>query len=300
MIMIVLPLTSARKAILIGNGDYEQNRLKNPVSDARELADVLMALGFDVTLKTNLNRREFRATIDAFSDGLSEDDEVVFFYSGHGIQVKGVNYLIPVSHDIKSESDIEYEAVEANWILSRIEKAKLNIFILDACRDNPYSGFKSQSRGLAQMSAKPGSTYIVFATSSGNVAQDGIGNNSPFTSALIKHIPTVDIKIEDMIKRVTNSVMEITKNAQCPWTTGNLKDDFYFLPSQTGDRNPNPILDKALNLQRKRNRGFFAKNWWWMTGIVTACGTAAYVSFSDSNQEVSPIPHCPGRPPNRR
>ena len=168
-------------------------------------------------------------SVTQFAGILQPHDVALFFYSGHGSQVEGQNYLIPVNERIESEADCKYKAVNANWILDKIERARINIVILDACRDNPYRGVRSGNKGMAPMTAKPGGTYIVFATAAGETASNGSrGRNSPFTASLIKNIKIQNIKIEDVIKRITREVMQNTGNHQVPWVSGNLIDDFYF------------------------------------------------------------------------
>jgi len=228
-----------RLALLIGNASYTGNGLRNPLNDAADLSRILQNLGFSVTLKSDANQRQMEEAINGFSSQIQNGDVVLFFYSGHGTQVDGENYLIPVNELIESEADCKYKAVNANWLMEKLEKARINIIILDACRDNPFRGVRSGSKGMASMSAKPGGTYIVFATAAGQTAADGQGRNSPFTESLIKNLTLPDLKLEDVIKQVTRDVMQKTSRRQVPWTSGNLTDDFYFLETnEIKDREP--------------------------------------------------------------
>ncbi len=161
LIVLMLPLRSfsqseRRIALVIGNGNYKHAPLKNPVNDAKDIGDALTNLGFTVILKTNVNQRTTEETIREFGKKLRSDGVGLFYFAGHGLQVEGRNYLLPIGADIESEADIKYEAVDAGRVLSQMEEAEngLNIVILDACRDNPFArSFRSSERGLAKMDA---------------------------------------------------------------------------------------------------------------------------------------------------
>jgi uncharacterized caspase-like protein len=179
---------AGRIALIIGNSNYEENPLRNPKNDSKDMASTLKQLGFQVSLKTNVDRRGFLKAIRDFGDSLEKDDTGLFYYAGHAILSNDSNYLIPIKADIRNEADLEYEAVSANRVLDYMGIAEngLNIVILDACRNNPYrSAFRSVSRGLARMTGPTGS-LIAYSTSPGSVAQDGNGRNSPYTRHLIK------------------------------------------------------------------------------------------------------------------
>ncbi len=219
-----------RLALVIGNSSYKGIPLKNPVNDANDIAATLQELGFDVIKKTNLNKRELEETAEDFENRITSNDVALFYYSGHGLQVDGINYLIPLNANIDEENDVRYEAVELNRIIGKLEKAKLNIIILDACRDNPFKGFRSSSRGLAQISTDKIGTFIAYSTGPGNVAIDGSGRNSPYTKNLIAKMKT-DMKIEEVFKEVRKSVIKETNGKQVPWEASCLADDFYFCKS---------------------------------------------------------------------
>ena len=136
-----LACASNRVALVIGNGSYQSAPLKNPVNDARDIARALKKLGFDVIEKTNVNKQELELAIEIFYNRLRSSKTGLFYYAGHGLQIRGQNYLIPTGIDINSESDVRYKAVDAGWILGKMEDAgnDLNLVILDACRDNPFA-----------------------------------------------------------------------------------------------------------------------------------------------------------------
>ena len=158
---------ASRLALVIGNGDYQHEpTLTNPVNDATDIAAALKKLGFQVILKRNAKRRAMIRAVQDFGEKLSRHDVGLFYYSGHGLQTRGENFLVPIDAQIKSTADIEFESVPANRILRQMEKANngINIVILDACRDNPFTtSQKGVSKGLAKMDSPTGS-LIAFAT----------------------------------------------------------------------------------------------------------------------------------------
>jgi uncharacterized caspase-like protein len=175
-----------RLALVIGNGGYRDAPLKNPVNDARALAAGLSALGFEVMKGEDLGQREMNRLIARFGERLAGHDVGMFFFAGHGIQLRGKNYLIPVDAQIASENSVRAEAVDVDAVLDQLSASPLNVVILDACRNNPFERrFRSVSGGLAQMDA-PRGTLIAYATAPGKVAQDGDGTNSTYTAACSK------------------------------------------------------------------------------------------------------------------
>ena len=234
-----------RAALVIGNGAYPQFPLKNPANDARDLAYVLKKLGFSVTMKINASHRSMRDAIHQFGDTLRAGDVGLFYFAGHGVQVNGINYLLPIDADIRDQSDIPYEAIDAGRILSKMEHAanKLNIIILDACRNNPFRGrFRSVDRGLAKMDAPTGS-ILAYSTAPGSVAADGDGRNGLYTSNLLKYIRKDGLSIENVFKRVRIEVMRASGNRQVPWESSSLTVDFFFVTPEPS-RQPPPIIDK--------------------------------------------------------
>ena len=229
-----VPMPAQKKlALLIGNGAYPDAPLTNPVNDARKMAAALKRLGFEVIVHENVGQKEMKRAIDKFGHALKGYDAGLFFYSGHGIQVNGENYLMPVDANPASENDVEYDCVNAGRILGKMEDAenKTNIIILDACRNNPFERSWTRSakgKGLAFMNAPSGS-LIAYATSPGNVAFDmSESSNSPYTAALLQHIETPNITISEMFQRVRSAVMRETNDEQIPWESTSLTGNFYF------------------------------------------------------------------------
>ncbi|PKN76455.1 MAG: hypothetical protein CVU52_04740, partial [Deltaproteobacteria bacterium HGW-Deltaproteobacteria-10] len=226
-----------RLALVIGNAVYGFSPLKNPVNDASDIATSLQKLGFTVILKKNVNIKEMEASIEDFGNRLKRGGVGLFYFAGHGLQVGGVNYLIPVGAKINKESDIKYEAVDAGKILDEMANAAngFNIIILDACRDNPFhQQFRSVSRGLAIVGSAPKGSYISYSTSPGQVALDGDGRNSPFAAALIQYMKEPGWTIEQVFKNVRHRLSQDTAGKQVPWELSSLEGDFFFVP---GSRN---------------------------------------------------------------
>ncbi|MBN1797723.1 MAG: caspase family protein [Spirochaetales bacterium] len=219
-------------ALVIGNGAYKTNRLKNPPNDAADISDNLKKLGFTVTKLIDANKQKMQEAIRDFGRELMKDWNTMgmFYYAGHGCNVKGINYLIPVGSDIKAEDEVEYQAVDVGFVLSKMESAgnRVNILILDACRDNPFSSSRSGNRGLTVVEAPKGS-LIVYATAPGSVAADGKGRNGVFTDALLKNLkdnPSMDIEL--FMRNVRKDVMAETGNEQVPWTSSSLTESIAF------------------------------------------------------------------------
>lgn len=219
-----------RVALVIGNGAYPTAPLKNPSNDATDLAAALGSLGFEVTLGIDWGLREMDDAIRAFGDRLKQGGVGLFYFAGHGLQVEGRNYLVPVGARIDSQSDVSFEAIDAGRVLGKMDDAGngFNIVILDACRNNPFGrGFRSVDRGLAQVTAPAGS-FIAYATSPGSVAADGDGRNGTFTAALLDSIKAPGLKLEDVFKRVRQQVASKTSSKQIPWDSSSLVGEFYF------------------------------------------------------------------------
>jgi|GEM_PF-4573573 len=223
-----------RLALVIGNGTYETDPLRNPANDAYDMAAILKKLNFEVMRKINANKREMIIAIDEFGKKLRSADVGLFFFAGHGMQVKDQNYLIPIGSYVSSETDVEYEGVAIGRVLGKMETAgsKINIIILDACRDNPFKrSFRSASRGLARMDAPKGS-FIAYATAPGSVAADGKGRNGIFTKHILNNIGEENIPIEKIFKNVRKGVLRETDDKQIPWQSSSLTGDFYFKPKK--------------------------------------------------------------------
>jgi len=221
---------SKRYALVIGNSDYKIGALRNPKNDATDMAAVLKNLGFDVSLYVNLGQEEMKTRIREFGDKITENKGVgLFFFAGHGLQVGGENYIIPVDAHIAKFDDIELQTVNLNRITGEMAYAKndMNIIILDACRNNPFAGEESGGKGLASSSA-PSGTLLAFATAPGSVAADGSGKNGLYTQELLKALVTPGAPIEDVFKEVRRNVYKISNEQQTPWENSSIFDDFYF------------------------------------------------------------------------
>lgn len=219
-----------RVALVIGNSAYESAPLRNPVNDARAMSKVLRGLGFEVTEKENLTQKEMKKEIQAFGQRIQKGGVGLFYFAGHGMQVNGRNYLIPVGAQIEHEKQVEYEAVDVGNVLAEMDYARnrLNIVILDACRDNPFArSFRSSAMGLAGINAPTG-TLVAYATAPGSVAVDGAGENGLYTGEVIKAMTVPGMKIEDVFKQVRSAVREATQGRQVPWESSSLEGDFYF------------------------------------------------------------------------
>jgi Caspase domain len=234
ILLIASPVFAEKRvALVIGNSTYKNiSKLNNPVNDARLMVRVLEKQGFEVVQGRDLEYRAMKRLIRSYTKKLQDygRDTVGFiFYAGHGLQIGGTNYLIPVGAEIGKQGDVDIEAISASSLLFGVKEARnrLNIIVLDACRNNPYRGmFRSVSRGLSQMSAPSGS-LIAFSTGPGDVAADGTGKNSPFTAALAKSLRVPGLTIERVFKRARQQVYDSSNKQQLPWINSSLLGEFY-------------------------------------------------------------------------
>jgi TPR repeat protein len=221
-----------RVALVIGNGSYKEAPLRNPVNDARAMAEALGKSGFAVTELENANRSQMREAIRTFGARITEGGVGLFYFAGHGMQVKGRNFLVPVGADIAQEDEVAGEAVEVDAVLAKMETARnrLNILILDACRNNPFGrSFRSTQQGLAQVDAPTG-TFVAFATAPGRTAADGSGTNGLYTEALLRQFQAPGLKLEEVFKRTRAEVLKASSQQQTPWENSSIVGDFYFIP----------------------------------------------------------------------
>lgn len=230
-----------RVALVVGMSAYSHaGQLKNPVNDAQDIAQSLEQAGFDVLLALDLTIDQLDQKVEEFIYKLSGADAALFYYAGHGLQYRGQNFLVPVDARLSSESSIRRETFGINYVVEKMEElSPLNLIFLDACRNNPLAeklqrSIKVQgrslslSRGLAPIETQKGDSLIVFATAPGDVAADGAGRNSPFTSALLHHIRTPGLEVEVMLKRVKRDVREMSNGQQSPETLSRLAREFVF------------------------------------------------------------------------
>ena len=229
-ILLSLPPAYAGKyALVIGNGSYKAvPALDTPVNDANAMAETLQNLGFYVEKGTDMSQEEMETVIRSFRNRLGSGDTALFYYSGHGVEVDGINYLVPV--EIAPDM-IRYKGVPVNVVLDKMEEAQtqVNIIILDACRSS-LKGGKGFGKGLAAMRGGEG-TYIAYATAPGMEAYTGTGSTSIFTKHLVNYIETPQLKIEDIFKRVRKAVMDETEKVQKPWDSSMLIGDVYLADS---------------------------------------------------------------------
>ncbi len=228
-------VAAGRYALVIGNGAYPISPLKNPTNDSADMARLLKRLDFEVVHLQNAGLRDLETEVRAFGRRLKAGGTGVFYYAGHGMQVEGRNYLIPVDAHIESESDVRFEALDAGRVLGKMEDAgnDLNIVILDACRDNPFTrSFRSAQNGLARMDA-PRGTLIAYATAPGSVAADGLKGerNGVYTKHLLKYLATPGLSVEQAFKNVRIGVLRDTGSKQVPWESSSLTGNFYFAPA---------------------------------------------------------------------
>ncbi len=219
-----------RVALVIGNSAYKDAPLTNPVNDARAISTALQEAGFTVILRENTDQRGMLSAMREFGDKLRGGGTGLFYYAGHGMQIKGRNYLIPVGANVEREDEVAYSAVDAQAVLDKMEAAgnATNIMILDACRNNPFTrSSRSSQGGLAQMDAPVG-TLVAFATSPGAVASDGTGANGLYTQHLLTAMRQQGSKVEDVFKQVRANVRRDSQGKQVPWESTSLEGDFYF------------------------------------------------------------------------
>lgn len=255
---LTLPAAAAKRAALvIGNANYGSvGALKNPANDARTVAQSLKDLGFEVTTALDVGKGDFEKVIRTFAESLNGAEVALFFYAGHGLQVDGRNYMVPVDANLSDEADLPFQLVAIDIVLQRLAHHRItSIVILDACRDNPLGETLSKAlvgdrgnavgTGLANVFASAG-TLISFSTQPFQVALDGIGDNSLYSGALAQHIATPDIDVLDMLKRVRRDVYEKTNKEQLPWDNHALIDDFFFKVSsgKTVKEQPAPGPDR--------------------------------------------------------
>ena len=245
-----------RIALVIGNARYPKVPLDNPENDARLIAANLRKLGFEVNEQINVNVLQFRRALREFARRVQEDDAIaVLYYAGHGVQIDGRNFLLPVDINLRDQEEVKDESVDIEELfLSRIEKARSHprIVILDACRDNPFAGKTRNIRsagGLAEMGAR--GTLIAFASAPGAPAEDGpSGRNSVYTKHLAEEMMVPGLEVEQMFKNVRVKVLRDTRERQLPWVNTSLTSNFSFNPQ----RGATPARPRRRRRARRRGR----------------------------------------------
>ncbi len=228
-----------RIALVVGAGGYHNlSTLKNPPNDARLIAKTLRAVNFKVLEIYDPKRQALLSLIGDFRDALKnagKDAVGLFYYAGHGVQFNGQNYMVPVDARFGNQDQAVSDSIAIGWVMGAFQDAdtKTNLVILDACRNNPFAETRSVAKGLAPMDA-PSGTLISYATAPGALAADGIGDNSPFTSALAATVANYALPVERAFKQVRILVEKSTKGAQTPWEASSLTSEFYFVNPEDG------------------------------------------------------------------
>ncbi len=244
---------AGRYALVIGNGNYaELGKLKNPVNDAHDIADALTSLGFQVERLADADLASMEDAVVRLGSRLSTSKDCIgfFFYAGHGVQSNGINYLIPADARIASESFLRTKALAAQEVLDTLQQAgnSLNVVVLDACRNNPFSWARSGTRGLTVVAAQPTGSIIAYATSAGSVAQDGTGRNGVFTTELLKNLQTPGIEIKDVFNRTGAGVQAASGGTQVPAVYNQFFGNAYLAgPGSSPEpaRKPSFTIEKA-------------------------------------------------------
>src|SRR5262245_22503509 len=240
----------SRLALVNGNSNYQcAVSLPNPANDAKAVAEALRAARFDVTTVSDLSQTDMRRAVRDFSARIADkgpDTIALFFYAGHGVQVDGENFLIPVDARIQRESDVAIEALRLVDVVKSLEavQSRMRIVVLDACRNNPFSAAGASGRGLAIVDAPTGS-IVAYSTAPGTEAEDGDGRNSPYTSAFVKVVREPGLPIEQTFKRVRLMVHEATDGRQTPWESSSLINDFAFYPEGASTTASGPLAQVA-------------------------------------------------------
>jgi len=222
-------------ALIIGNSDYKYfSSLDNPKNDATDMAKALKKLDFNVTLVKNGSKEAILKASRDFANQIKTGGIGLFYYAGHGVQIKGKNYIIPVDANIATEGEVQFEGFNIDRLLAAMESADnaMNIMILDACRNNPLPKKARAANalgGLAEIKAPKG-TLIAFATAPGSTALDGEGRNSPYTKNLLKQLTVTGLTLEQVLKRTLKGVSHDTQEQQVPWYSSSFSGDFYFIP----------------------------------------------------------------------
>lgn len=237
-------------ALVIGNGNYDFiQKLPNPTRDSDAMANALRGLGFEVLAGNDLDRNEMVEIITRFDNMANNADAAVIFYAGHAVQVNGENYLLPVSTiDADQQRQVTLGSVRLSELYEDVaNKVDTTILLVDACRNDPFTrglrGTGSTSRGLAiiKKANSANGSFVGFATEPGDVAQDGTGLNSPYTTAILEHIATPDLDVYYMMARVGDRVRELTQNQQIPWVNTSLSSKGFMFKSVTGNAPQSPL-----------------------------------------------------------
>ncbi len=232
-----------RQALVIGNDSYPGNSLKNARNDAQAISEALGSIGYVTMLQLDVTRKVLNDSVDIFAGGLNPGDTAVLYYSGHGLQVDGENYLVPTDFQVTSPSDVKYQGYPLSLVLEKFARrgATTQIIILDACRDNPFLGTRSSRGGGWAGVGNSAGTFLAFGTAPGSTASDNPTKpNGLFTEALLKYVTSSQLGIEAMFEKVREDVIRESNGLQVPWTASSLVGSFHILPKI--DANPNVSL----------------------------------------------------------
>jgi hypothetical protein len=296
-----------RIALVIGNSTYTSGSLPNPANDARMIGETLKGLGFEVIPRANADQTTMKRAIQEFGVRLEKAGPAavgLFYYAGHGVQLNGKNYLIPTTAQIEREGDVEIEAVSADWVIEQMRYAhnRLNIMILDACRNNPFihNNRSLGGNGLATIEA-PAGILIAYSTAPGSVATDGNGRDSPYAEALSHAMRDLHEPVEQVFKHVRVGVMDATSGNQVPWESSSLTGDFYFAAPQTAAAK-SPVVSEPTPAARPqiaesgtepaRSSGGFSS---WVAGLfgtapAPAAKPAAATATATAPSTAAPVP----------
>ncbi|MGO4712327.1 caspase family protein [Bradyrhizobium sp. 2TAF24] len=255
----------SRVALVIGQSAYRSvTELPNPANDARMMAQLLTDAGFDVISTADLSQTDMRTAVSKFAGKIADtgpDTIALLFYAGHGLQIDGENFLVPVDVDPKREADIPLQAVRLNDVLNTLASvpSRMRILLLDACRNNPFPELaRTAGHGFAMVDAKANAagTFISYSTSPGAEAEDGRGVNSPYTTALLKAAREPGLSIEETFKRVRVAVNQDTSGRQTPWDSSSLTDAFRFFPTKDqNDVRPPATPTRSADEWKKQLQG---------------------------------------------
>jgi uncharacterized caspase-like protein len=248
-------LAETRVAFVVGNAAYEHaGALANPVNDATDVATLLEKLNFDVVLGVDLTEDDFGNKLAEFASKLQTADVALFYYAGHGIQYEGENYLIPVDAALENDIRVRRETMSLEEVVDQMQGTKVRLVFIDACRNNPFAEkMRSASvgtnralsigRGLALPSVSGRDMLIAFAAEPDKVAADGTGRNSPFTKAMLRHLPTPGEDITSVLRLVTSDVRKETNGEQSPQQVASMETNFYMVPRDAGVVPTQPVVD---------------------------------------------------------
>lgn len=282
------PPFGKRQALIIGNQNYETAVLQNPINDAGAIASRLSTLGFTVTTVLDAKLPQISTAVDSFTRSLNENDVALFYYSGHGFQLEGDNYLIPVDFNARSESDAKYAAYSVSRILDKMssKRTRLNVLILDSCRDNPFLATRSSRGGWAAMNTTAG-TLIAFATAPGSTASDNPADrNGLFTKHLLNELQRPRVGLQELFDRVRRDVYLDSNKTQLPWTASSLIDDFQF---DSGANDPAGALGLSTNTRSLEVQTSPASSSWPKVVVIPPGSTRAEVVTADNAPQAAAL-----------